>query len=126
MRLAINDSIKLDIQSRLFWNETEIEILSGEEYKFVAEGQWRDLTIKTDPDGYTKLYMRLFNRLKRSESNNWFALMGSLDKSGDFLIGRNNKIEFQKSGTLYCYANDVRGFYWNNSGHASLEVIRLS
>lgn len=28
-------------------------------------------------------------------------------------------------GKLSCYANDVKGFYWNNSGQITLTITRI-
>ncbi len=125
MKLEINESKSFTIYSREFWNETDVEIQSGEEYKFVAEGNWKDLSKETDANGYSNWYMSLFDSLKRSRNNQWFALIGSVNKSGGFLIGKNSQIPFQQNGKLWCYANDVRGFYWNNSGTVLLTVTRI-
>ena len=125
MKLNINESKTISICSKIFWNETDIEIQNGEEYKFVAEGQWKDLLMKCDADGYTSLYMSLYNRWKRSKENNWFALMGNIHQTNDFLIGKTNQYIFNESGKLFCYANDVKGFYWNNFGGISLTVTRI-
>jgi len=124
MKLGINQPKSVTIYSKKFWNETDIEIENGEEYKFVADGNWKDLIMKTNADGYTSFYMSLYNRLKRSKSNKWFALIGSLNKRDDFLIGRKNQITFQQSGRLYCYANDIKNFYWNNFGQITLTITR--
>jgi len=126
MKLIIGIPQIISINSKLIWNPTHIEISKGEEYKFEADGLWKDLLKKCDADGYTNLYMSIYNGLKRSRENNWFALMGSINKAGDFLIGKNNQIVFNQDGNLYCYANDVKGFYWNNSGKLFLKITRIS
>jgi hypothetical protein len=126
MRLAKNNFKEIQVCSRQFWNDTAIEIMAGEQYQFDVTGTWKDLTVKTDADGYSNLYMSLFNKLKRSKENKWFALMGSLDQSGYFLIGKTNEVSFNQTGKLYCFANDVRGFYWNNSGSVTLKVTRIN
>jgi hypothetical protein len=125
MKLNIKESKSFSICSKTFWNETEIEVQNGEEYKFEAVGLWKDLLMKCDADGYTSLYMSLYNRWKRSRENNWFALMGSINQTDDFLIGKGNQKKINKSGKLFCYANDVKGFYWNNSGQISLTITRI-
>ncbi len=125
MRLSVNQSKLVLIYSKKSWNDTAIEISTGEEYLFEADGAWKDLVIRTDADGYSNLYMRLFNKLKRSRENKWFALIGSLDKSDNFLIGKTNRVLFKHSGKLCCFANDAPGFYWNNFGHITLKITRL-
>lgn len=125
MRLEIDHSITISICSRKYWNETDIQIFNGDEYKFETTGFWKDLLKKCDADGYTNLYMNLYNKWKRSGNNNWFALIGSINQTDDFLIGTNTQKAFDKDGKLFCYANDVTGFYWNNFGQVSLKITRL-
>jgi hypothetical protein len=53
------------------------------------------------------------------------ALIGCVD--GDlataFVIGSGiDAWTPPRAGTLLCFANDVPGFYWNNSGHITLTV----
>lgn len=127
MKLQVNETVKVKIRARCNWNSTQIEISEGEEYEFTAIGKWTDFTITKDADGYTNSYMRLFDAKKRARHHQWFALMGSLNKNEDryYLIGKNNKIPFNENGILYCFANDVKGFYWNNFGNITLQVKRI-
>lgn len=127
MKLQINETTEVKIRARCKWNSTQIKISEGEEYEFIATGKWTDFTITKDADGYTNLYMRLFDAKKRAKQNLWFALIGSLDKNEDkyYLIGKSSNIPFNESGILYCFANDVNGFYWNNFGHIILQVKRI-
>lgn len=124
MKIPENESITIVIKARKTWNETDIEVAPGEEYDFEASGQWKDLLEKTDADGYTNAYMELWNALKRSKGNLWFALIGSVDKNGDFLIGKQKTVAIQEKGLLYFFANDARFFYWNNSGKLQLTITR--
>ncbi|PWT80598.1 MAG: DUF2235 domain-containing protein [Acidobacteria bacterium] len=74
---------------------------------------------------------------KRIEEYPWFALVGVVangfgtDKNGDpiphetFLIGRGApSFRPQKSGYLYCFANDAWQMYGNNRGSVRLTVRR--
>lgn len=127
MKLQINDTIDVEIRARSKWNSTQIEISEGEEYEFTAIGKWTDFTITKDADGYSNSYMQLFNTMKRAKQYQWFALIGSLDKNENkyYLIGKNSNISFNENGILYCFANDVKGFYWNNFGQITLKVKRI-
>ena len=125
MRLAVDEFKTVLIYSGKFWNDTSIEIRMGEEYIFEAEGKWKDWMLEQDADGYKNWYMNIYNNLKRSKKNKWFSLMGSLDKRDLFLIGKSKQILFKKGGLLYCFANDVCGFYWNNSGYVTLKITRV-
>lgn len=127
MKLQINEAIAVKILAKSKWNSTQLEIVQGEEYEFIAIGKWTDLLITKDADGYTNSYMRLFDNRKRAKQFLWFALVGALDKNEDkyFLIGKNNSILFNEAGMLYCFANDAEGFYWNNFGHLTLQIKRI-
>ena len=125
MKLSINGPKTVVILAKKFLNETDIDISKDEEYLFEAVGFWKDLLTKCDADGYTNWYMNMYNNKKRSVDHNWFALMGNINNSNDFLIGKQNKIVFNNEGKLSCYANDVKGFYWNNSGQITLTITRI-
>lgn len=128
MNLKINESIKIKIYAKSKWNSTLIEISENEEYEFNAIGNWKDLFITTDADGFTCLYMQLFNSVKRAKRHKWFSLIGSLNQKKDsyFLIGKHNIVSFKNCGNLYCFANDVNRFYWNNFGYLTLHIKRIN
>lgn len=123
--MNINESREIKIHSKDYWNNTELAVQTGEKYLFDASGNWTDSYIDTDADGFSKWYMAAFSMLKRSPSNKWFTLMGSLNKNKCFLIGKQRSIEFNESGILHCFANDVKGFYGNNKGSISLKITRI-
>lgn len=126
MRLSPNDTEVIKVSSRRSWNETEVEVFPDEEYEFMAVGHWSDMFVHSDAEGHNNAFMRLFGWLKRAPSNKWFALMGSINKQFDFLVGGSKKLKFDKSGKLSFYANYVPGFYWNNSRSISLFITRVS
>jgi hypothetical protein len=100
----------------------------GATYEIKADGTWTDASRNCGPDGYPRgnFFQELFRGLRRSPTNQWFALMGTLDGSGDtiFLIGPHATYVPTRKGELVCFANDVPGFYWNNTGFISLSVKR--
>lgn len=73
---------------------------------------------------------------KRVESSPWFCLMGAIANSGNpgkdgthgqlqlFEIGAGAILRPNKSGYLYCFANDAWGFYGNNRGYVTLTVTQ--
>lgn len=125
MKINIAESIEVNIHSGEYWNNTGLAIQSGEKYLFESNGNWIDSFIPADADGFSKWYMAPFNLLKRSPNDKWFALMASLNLKNSFLVGKNKSIEFRESGTLYCFANDVKGFYGNNKGYITLKITRI-
>jgi hypothetical protein len=125
MRLQVNQSFMCVINAAMPFNNTGLVVSTGEEYEFKAKGKWKDLLIECEASGYKNFYMSIFKRLKRSRDNNWFALIGSIDKTDYFLLGKQINKRFEISGTLYCFANDAERFYWNNSGSVELTIKRL-
>lgn len=127
MKLELNQTHEFIVKARHPWNDTELEVTEGEEYEFTANGKWWDLNFSTTANGYTNSYMQLFDSKKRDKENMWFALMGSINKNEEkyYFIGEKNVVPFQESGLLYCFANDVKGFYWNNFGQLKVLVKRL-
>lgn len=124
MRLSIHQQTTVTIFAKQRWNDTGVEVENGETYLLEAAGKWRDLVITTDADGYSNWYMWLFNRFKRFKQAKWFTLIGCINKSGDFIIGKTTKKNFKESGKLYCYANDGWCFYSNNFGSLELTITR--
>ena len=131
IRLKVGDTVELGIFALLPWNDTALKILKGETYTLTADGKWYDATIKSDANGYTSdlPQLRLLARFRRSPKQNWFMLMGalSMDDRKAFPIGAGPTTwTATEDGKLYCFANDLRRFYFNNSGLVKLSVKRLS
>ncbi|SEK17985.1 hypothetical protein [Parapedobacter koreensis] len=125
MILSVNQAMIIEVEAKKLWNATDLEVSANQTYRFVAKGRWRDFIVKTGANGYTASYMRLFDGYKRFQNANWFSLIGSIDKSRDFEIGKTNTVEMKASGFLYLYANDAPRFYFNNSGKISVVITRI-
>jgi hypothetical protein len=130
MRLNVGDSAEFGVFALLRWNDTTMQMLKGESYELTASGNWYDASIKSDADGYTSelLKHRLLARFRRSPKQNWFRLMGalSMDDRKAFDLGAGPTIyTATEDGRLYCFANDLWRFYFNNSGLVRLKVRRL-
>ena len=95
----------------------------------MASGIWCDASIRTGPAGYPSrsLGFRLAEPFRRARKANWFALIGTIHQKGPaFVIGDGTDIVIPADGLLYCFANDLPSFYFNNSGHVKVVVTRLS
>jgi hypothetical protein len=125
MKLNINETVSLGVDSREMWNDTGLFISAGEIYSFHAVGEWKDAWIVTNADGYVNAVLDPVIWLRRSRRHRWFALVGTLDRENDFLIGTSSIIAFENSGLLSCFANDLRFMYWNNHGSLNLEITRI-
>jgi hypothetical protein len=131
IRLKVGDTVEFGIFALLRWNDTALKMLKGESYTLTADGKWYDATIKSDANGYTSdlLRHRLTARFRRSPKQNWFLLMGalSMEDCKAFALGAGpTTYTATEEGKLYCFANDLWRFYFNNSGLVKLAVKRLS
>jgi hypothetical protein len=124
--MNINESKEITVFANKFWNDGQLTVERGQKFHFKAIGTWIDLYIPSTADGSNKPFMARFNQKKRSPSDNWLALMGSVDKGTQFLIGSEKIIEFNESGHLFFFANDIKGFYWNNFGKIILKISRIA
>ena len=126
--LAPGESREFGVSAREVWNSSGIEMEEGASYRFdVIEYQdWRDWSIETDPDGYSRWWLWPFTWLRRLPDANWFQLVGAIGRSraGTFKIGKGVTERACRSGPLYCFANDVRWMYGNNHGRLTLRVTR--
>ncbi|MDG3087817.1 DUF2235 domain-containing protein [Vibrio hannami] len=71
---------------------------------------------------------------KRHDEYPWFCLVGAIANGANpkldgtvasmesFMIGEHNTHKVEKSGYLYCYANDAWAFYANNRGYLTLTI----
>ena len=118
------------IHAQVKWNDTGLQLRRGERYRFVASGTWNDASIRCGPEGYPSrsLFFRLLQWRRRFPRGQWFELIGALDRDekSAFAIGAGTEMEMDRDGVLYCYANDLRGFYGNNSRVVTLSIVRLA
>ena len=127
--LAFGERLTVQVAACNYWTDTWLDVVDGAEYEFHAEGRWTDIIKKSDPDGYDTPWWSLLQWLlagrRRMPNQKWFALCGAVRDSdaAPFLIGSNARPKLP-SGRLLCFANDVPGFYWNNSGSVTLTVER--
>ena len=104
-----------------------------------AFGKWTDWFIETDYQGYkSTVFMKPFEGMKRIKDGDWFALIccigeidgiygeeGFYNKLSDcYNVGGNGGVIGPAviEGGVFCFANDVLGFYWNNYGKISITV----
>lgn len=111
------------------WNATAIRVDASKRYRLTADGTWWDWNNQAGPEGYPSrnAAMRLVERFRRVPTADWFALIATLDRDAStaWVVGRALEIVPERSGELVCFANDLVGFYWNNSGFVTLTVDEL-
>lgn len=136
--MEIGTSITIPILARKEWNNTQVRLVAGEEYHLKASGQWTDLYLVCDADGWPSGLLNLLFGLfglnlllevpkgfLRAPEERLFTLIGSIDQKAPYFgIGVEARIAPKATGTLYCFANDVPFFYWNNWGKTQLTITR--
>ncbi|ROL84854.1 hypothetical protein BK636_06120 [Pseudomonas chlororaphis] len=113
---------------------SDFEIEVGHRYRFLVEGQWADATDPpTGPEGVAHPggIREGFGWAKRLPEAAWMALLvrtrGPKGKSPWRLLGRGDGVWSDlPPGRLQFCANDVPGFYRNNSGKMDVKVIDVT
>ena len=110
------------------WNDTGIDLVRGARYRMTATGSWHDRQFRSGPDGVPpqNLVQRIFSPLLRFPNGHYMTLIGCIDQDmgSAFAIGANANYKATRDGRLWCFANDVRFAYGNNSGAIELIVDR--
>ncbi len=132
LELDLGEHMTFSICANQYWNDTQLWVEKNATYTISATGNWNDWKKETDADGFTNLYMNLWNSLKRFSGANWLTLVASVDQTDDKKIGSYGYLSPANSGVLYFYANDVKSsdgeenwYYNNNSGCINVTVHRL-
>jgi hypothetical protein len=131
--LKVGEKTTIKVVARCYWNNTALHVTGGQHYEFVAPGTWTDLLVQRDADGYPTPWwsplQRIAQGFRRLPKENWFVLVGAVRAEEDnryFVVGSGRDVRMPATGQLAFFANDVRGFYWNNFGAIRLEIVRLS
>ena len=143
------DSVEITFEASKKWRNTGISVKAGETYSFQAAGTGlSDASIPSGPDGYSiskdevpgafsRAFLRFSEKMnfKRINDARFFALVVTIGKSCKryYIIGSSREVTFtqddlagKESAELYCFLNDVSGFYWNNKGRVILTVSKKS
>jgi hypothetical protein len=106
------------------WNDTGFDLVAGRAYRLEATGTWQDASQTHDAAGREVPKLERWKSFRRVADAPWFALIGAIDRDAGthFVIGKQVVYAAKRSGRLFCFANDVRLFYWNNSGHVELTI----
>ncbi len=111
------------------WNDCRVYLQHSGTYDFTTDdSKWRDASISCDANGYpSTTFLRLFEKLRRIPNENYFKLIGAVDRSTSkpIVIGKSlTNFSPRESGQLFCFANDVAFMYWNNHGSIFLTITR--
>lgn len=144
LRIPDSDGIETRIYSHLKYNHTGIYLEAGKHYKIEvidSENQkWKDGSIKpVDGRGWDRgdiqfgleeAFIATLEPFRRVTGNGakWFTLCGCIgdDDKDAFVIGNlMANYEPKKSGEFCAFANDLNGYYGNNSGYLKVKVKAL-
>jgi len=130
-RLAVGASCVASIKAESSENTVGLHLQRSEEYIVtVAEDQvWHDGSYEhIPPKGNSgTLLMSLFAFLKKHRDAEWFALIGEIKgayKCHLHDLSKSSNLLAEEDGLLILYANDARGFYWNNRGKVTVIISR--
>jgi hypothetical protein len=132
--LAVGDSAVVQVRAHIPANQTYLRVTQGTRYQFLAPRHqlWIDFFIRATEDGYWRgpiwFIQELFRGLKPLPAKNWFALAGAIDHPTNFpflIGGETEPISVGASGDLILFANDAKGFYWNNLGSLMVAITRV-
>ena len=129
MRLTVGDApVKVEVAAERFWNELpQVYLEAGGKYEFaVVDGphNWidGDVTETNGAEGYELPALKPFKKLARLDSAGWMALVGSVDRTDFFRIGKSNTFTPKQSGEFSCFANDAIFKYGNNKGRLTVAI----
>ena len=122
-----------EVKAALEWNRTTFQVTPGK-WRFRATGTWYDAVIPCSADGYAAPLFYATNVLPRiRDDGRYFRLMGRIvagadpqppaqdDPAATFVIGTDSGVlTLATAGTLFVFANDHKGMYWNNWGSVFL------
>jgi len=120
------------------FNHTGIFLEKGKSYtvEVIGNSRWNDGGVKAlDGEGWDRGSVKLgfkefaiagmepFRRVTLAGAD-WFTLCGSIGDDDDtaFVIGNKTTFTAIKSGELCAFANDLDGYYGNNSGKLNISV----
>ena len=117
------------IVAKTAWNDTGINLVAGARYRMSATGTWHDRQYRAGPEGMPpqNFVQRLLAPLLRFGNGHYMTLIGCInqDMGSAIAIGESSLFKASQDGRLWCFANDLRIAYGNNSGAIELVVERL-
>lgn len=134
--LPTKKGVETLVFAHMKFNHTRIYLKKGKTYNIevLNDFKWNDGSIKElDGKGWDRNDVRFglkeasiylsepFRRLPKAK---WFRLCGSLgrDKNTYFSIGNKLKYKSKQNGELCLFANDLEGFYGNNTGKLKVRI----
>ena len=128
--LRIGETAYVCVHANKLWNDSGIEVVSGQRYNFrIPQGErWIGWRRTCNADGHSSTgLIRPFESLRRVPEARWLELMGTIGCSTKSAIrigqGLSNLLVLF-SGRLYLFANDLTWMYWKNKGTLAVRITR--
>lgn len=130
-RLGPGERASFTVLARRRWNDSGVLLEAGRGYRLTVADivDWKDWWLEADPETGVRSPPAWLERpwarsLRRVPNAALLALIGCIDHDPTtaFRIGRGCAYAAARTGELSAFANDVPGFYWNNSGQLTLVV----
>ena len=128
--LEINQTCAAEVDSANPANPTGLFVKRNEEYEITVPGgqKWCDASYTNQPPSgdVGSFFMNLFAWLKKDRSAKWFTMIAEIQGEGvPYDMACSSLLRAGRCGNLLLYANDARGFYWNNKGKILVEIRRV-
>jgi len=142
--LGLNAPNSMTLDAGRYWNDSGIDITAGGTYEFSISNQsvWFDASIASSAAGYSCPWLLPFTPFRRTMTAPWFALICTVDHNDSFVVfSQSPCFEYseikgsqsvqtcrqehtfdERSGRLFCYANDIPFMTFNNSGTLTVTV----
>ena len=102
-----------------------VDVQRGEVWSFSAAGRWKDWWISCGPEGYRNFIANILQISPLVGDQNWFCLCGRVDGTEEQIaIGRGCTHQFETTGRLVLFANDMPAYYGNNHGSVMVTAAR--
>ena len=136
--------VKMKIMARKKWTKVGVEFREGHKYRLSVTGIWYDASIGVSCCGYSAasftgikgLFFKWAESRKRVPTADWFSLICTVGKDTEHAFDLGNMIKESdcnvveytagRSGSLYCFANDLSFMYRNNRDFVVITVEEAS
>lgn len=111
-------------------SSNQLVVEPGQTYQFTVspKDRWFDMGWPTNANGFNNVVFQWSGHKPRVEWAKCFALCAVLNENDAtaFVVGTETRTTFPESGIVSFFANDVKGYYGNNWGKITVEVLRLT
>lgn len=128
--LSPGETRSLIIWASDYYSRNKLVIEPGQTYHFAVSPAdwWVDMVVVTNAKGYNNHLIDWRKLRIRVPGAKCFALCAAMNENDAtaFVVGTETRTTFPENGILSFFANDVKGYYGNNWGKITLEVLRLT